>query len=108
MEYIKFEEFKKLELKIGEIVSVEDIPGADKLYKLQVNLGDKVVELVAGLKTSYTTEELLHKKVPVLVNLEPKTVRGVTSNGMILACDLDGKPVLLTPDKDVPPGSIIK
>lgn len=108
MEYIKFEEFKKLELKIGEIVSVEDIPGADKLYKLQVNLGDKVVELVAGLKTSYTKEELLHKKVPVLVNLEPKTVRGVTSNGMILACDLDGKPVLLTPDKDVPPGSIIK
>lgn len=108
MNYITYEEFKKMELRIGEIVEVEDIPGADKLYKLEVNLGDRTVILVAGIKGSYSKEELVHRRVPVLVNLEPKTVRGVTSNGMILACDLDGKPILLSPDKDVPPGSIIK
>lgn len=108
MDLITYDDFKKLELKIGEIVAVEDIPGADKLYKFRVNIGDREIELIGGFKTSYTKEELLHKKVPVLVNLEPKTVRGITSNGMILACDLNGKPTLLLPEKDVPPGSVIK
>ncbi len=108
MDFITYEDFKKLEIKIGEIVSVDDIPGADKLYKFRVNIGDREIELVGGFKTSYTKEELLHKKVPVLVNLEPKTVRGITSNGMILACDLNGKPTLLLPEKDVPPGSVIR
>ncbi|MEO0278263.1 MAG: methionine--tRNA ligase, partial [candidate division WOR-3 bacterium] len=108
MNFVTFEEFKKLEIRIGEIISVEDVPGADKIYKLEVNLGNRVVSLVAGMKTSYKKEELLHKKVPVLVNLEPKKLRGIESNGMVLACDLDGKPVLLVPEKDVPPGSIVK
>jgi len=106
--FVTYEEFKKLEIRIGEIVKVEDIQGADKLYKVEVNLGDKLVTLVAGMKVSYTKEELLHKKVPVLVNLEPKKVRGIVSNGMILACDVEGKPILLLPEKDVPPGSIVK
>ncbi len=108
MNYITYDDFKTMEIRIGEIVSVEDIPGADKIYKVEVNLGEKIVTLVAGMKPSYSKEELLHKKVPVLVNLEPRKVRGVESHGMILACDLNGKPVLLTPDKDVPPGSIVK
>ncbi|HOP32858.1 MAG TPA: methionine--tRNA ligase [Candidatus Hydrothermia bacterium] len=108
MDYVSYEEFMKMDIRIGEIVAVEEIPGTDKLYKLEVDLGDHIATLVAGIKSAYSKEELLHRKVPVLVNLEPRVLRGVTSNGMILACDVNGKPVLLSPDSNVPPGSKVK
>jgi methionyl-tRNA synthetase len=110
MENISFEQFKKLDLRVGEIKTAEDIAGADKLYKLRVDIGDdEERRLVAGLKGHYTKEDLIGKKVVVLVNLEPKTIREEVSHGMVLAGVEEGprKVVLLTLDKKCKVGSKI-
>ena len=107
---ISFEEFKKVELKVGEIKSVEDIATADKLYKIVVDLGSDAQVMVAGIKIHYPNkEELIGKKVAVVTNLEPRTLKGVDSNGMLLAASTPDKTqiVLLTLDKDIPNGSTI-
>jgi methionyl-tRNA synthetase len=103
---ITFEEFKKLELKVAEIKTVEDIEGADKIYKLTVDCGEERV-LVAGIKPWYTKEELVGKKVAMVANLEPRTIRGVESHGMVLAASNSDRSALtvLTVDKEVPKGS---
>ena len=86
MENVKFSDWEKLDLRIGEIVDVENIEGADKLYKLSVDIGkEKPITLCAGIKEFYSKEDLIGKKIVVFVNLEPKTLRGVESQGMILA-----------------------
>jgi len=106
--YVKFEEFAKLDIRIGKIISVEDHPNADKLYLIKVDLGDEVRQLVAGLKKYYKKEELLNRYVAVITNLEPKKLRGIESQGMILAAD-DGKNVaLLTPEKEVKLGAKVR
>ena len=105
---ITFEDFNKLEIRIGKILSVQRVEGTDKLIELVVDIGVEQRSLVAGIAQWYSSEELIGKLIPVLVNLEPKKMRGITSNGMILAADVEGKPVLLHPDRDVPPGSIVK
>ncbi|MFA4967172.1 MAG: methionine--tRNA ligase subunit beta [Candidatus Margulisiibacteriota bacterium] len=107
---INFDEFKKVELKVGEIKTVEDIEGADKIYKLTIDLGDEQRTLVAGIKQHYPDKEsLIDKKVAVVTNLEPRTLRGVTSHGMLLAASTPDKSsvVILTLDKDIPNGSTI-
>lgn len=108
METISFEEFQKCVIKIGKILEASEIEGASKLLKLTVDIGDKKVTLVAGIKEVYKPEDIVGKEVPVLVNLEPKKIKGILSEGMILAADLDGRPVLLHPDREVPPGSIVR
>jgi len=108
MEQIKIEEFERLDLRIGRIKDAARIEGSKKLIKLEVDIGDehgRNRQLVAGIADEYKPEELIGKLVPVLVNLEPKKLMGVESQGMLLAVSVDGKPVLLHPDKDVPPGS---
>lgn len=86
MENVKFSDWQKLDLRIGEIIRAEDIEGADKLYKLTVDIGkDNPITLCAGIKEFYPKEDLLNKKIVVFVNLEPKTLKGVESQGMILA-----------------------
>lgn len=85
MESVSFNDWQKLELKTAEILEVEDIEGADKLYKLKVDLGTETRTLVAGLKQHYTKEELEGKKIIVFANLEPKTIKGIKSKGMVLA-----------------------
>ncbi|MBI5700044.1 methionine--tRNA ligase subunit beta [Candidatus Saganbacteria bacterium] len=106
---ITFEEFKKLDLRVGEIKSAEEIPGADKLYKIKVDIGGEERELVAGIKLHYNLESLIGKKVAVLTNLEPRVIRGVTSHGMLLAASNEDKSSLslLVLDKDLPNGSRI-
>lgn len=105
---ISFDEFKKMELKIGTITSVEEHPKADKLYILKVDLGDDERQLVAGIKQHYTIEELQGKRVIVVANLEPAMLRGVESQGMVLAAEDENKNVvLLTTDKDIPNGSSV-
>ena len=84
-ENIQFDEWSKLDLRTGEIVEAEEIPGADKLYKLKVDLGTETRILVAGMKPYYTREELEGKKCTVFMNLEPKEIMGIESHGMILA-----------------------
>ncbi|WP_456326647.1 methionine--tRNA ligase [Palaeococcus sp. (in: euryarchaeotes)] len=108
MGYIKFDEFAKVDLRVGKIVEVSDHPNADKLYLVKVDLGDEVRQLVAGLKKYYKPEELLNHYVIVVTNLEPKKLRGVESQGMLLAAD-DGENVsLLLPDREIKLGARIR
>ena len=103
---INFNDFKKVELKVGEILEVEDIPNADKLYLLKVDTGEERT-LVAGIKKSYSKKELIGKKIIVVCNLEEKELKGIKSQGMLLAASDDEKVVLLTVDKNVGNGSRI-
>ena len=81
---ITFEEFKKVDLRIGKILEVEDHPNADKLYILTVDIGQEKRKMVAGIKKWYSKEELIGKEVVIVSNLEPKVIRGVESKGMII------------------------
>ena len=106
---ISFEDFKKVEIKIGTIVSAEKIDGADKLLKLMINLGNpEPTQILAGIAQFYDPATLVGKQLPVVVNLEPRVLKGYSSNGMILAADGNGQPIILHPEKEVPPGSIVK
>lgn len=105
---ITFEDFKKLDIKIGTILSAEKIEGADKLLKLEIDLGGEKRQLVAGIAQYYTPEELVGKQIPILTNLEPRTIRGIESQGMILAADEAGSCILLHPDKPITPGSMVR
>ncbi|HNQ62544.1 MAG TPA: methionine--tRNA ligase subunit beta [Syntrophorhabdaceae bacterium] len=108
MENIGFNDFLKLDLRVAEIKSCEDLPGADKLYKLTIDVGEERT-IVAGIKQHYTKEELVGKKIAVVANLEPRKLRGVISHGMLLAASNEDNTsiVLLTLDKDIPNGSRI-
>ena len=105
---IDFEHFAKLDLRIGKIVEAQLHPNAEKLYILKVDIGDRQIQLVAGIRPFYSQEELLGKLIAVLVNLEPRNIRGVDSEGMLLAAQSKEKMCLLTPEKDINLGSIIR
>jgi methionine--tRNA ligase beta chain len=107
-ELINMSEFARLDVRIGNIVSAERIEGSKKLIKLDVDVGDETRQLVAGIAEEYTPEELIGKLVPILANLKPAKLMGVESQGMILAVDVAGKPILLHPDKEVPAGSRVR
>ncbi|MCX7705544.1 MAG: methionine--tRNA ligase subunit beta [bacterium] len=107
MEMISFDEFKKMDIRVGKIVNVEELSGADKLYVLEVDIGDEVRKIVAGIRPYYKKEELTGKLIIVLVNLQPRTIRGIESHGMLLA-GLDGNILgVLTVDRDLKPGTKI-
>jgi methionyl-tRNA synthetase len=82
---VSFSDWQKIDLKVAEILEVEPIEGADKLYKLKIDLGTETRTLVAGLKEFYNKEELEGKRIIVFTNLEPRTIRGIESKGMVLA-----------------------
>lgn len=105
---VSFEDFKKLEIKIGKVLSVEKVEGADKLLKLQVDFGSEQRQIVSGIAEFYSPDDLVGKEFPFIFNLEPRTIRGVESQGMIMAVDTGSSIVLLNPDKEVPEGSTIK
>ena len=108
MDEATLEDFQKLDLRTATIVSAEDHPNASKLYVLKVDLGDGIRQLVAGIKNSYTKEELINKKIVMIANLKPAVLRGVESNGMLLAADDNGNIAVLTPDKEVSNGTKIR
>ena len=105
---IDMSEFAKLDLRMGKILNAERLPGSRKLIKLSVDVGDEVRQLVAGIAEEYTPESLIGKLVPVLVNLKPAKLMGVESRGMILAVEVNRRPILLHPDKEVPAGSRVR
>ena len=105
---ITFDDFKKVDLKIARITEAEEVAGAEKLLKLQIDLGGEKRQIVAGIKKSYQARDLIGREIVVVANLEPRMVMGIESNGMLLAASDDTGPVLLGPDKDVLPGSGIK
>ncbi|MCX6376581.1 MAG: methionine--tRNA ligase subunit beta, partial [Armatimonadetes bacterium] len=108
VEQISFEEFKRLDLRIGKIVAADRVPGADKLLQITVDIGTEQRPMVAGIAQWYSPEELIGKQILVIANLAPAVIRGVESRGMLLAADVDGTAILLQPDKEVPPGSAVR
>jgi methionyl-tRNA synthetase len=105
---VSFEEFGKIELKVATIKSVELHPKADKLLVLKVDLGNEERQLVAGIKQHYAVEELIGKKIIVVTNLDYAKLRGVESQGMLLAAeDSKGIVSLLTVDKKIDNGALV-
>jgi len=109
-EKIPYSDFEKLDLRVGKIIDAKEHPSADKLLVLTVDLGEEEGRvIVAGLKKYYTVEELIGKKAVFVANLEPVKLRGIESNGMILAATgEDGEVVFIAPERDVSEGSKIK
>lgn len=106
MDNITFDQFKNTELRVAEIKACEDIEGADKIYKLTIDIGEERT-IVAGIKQFYSKDELIGKKIVVVANLEPRTLRGITSHGMLLAASNEDKSslTLVTVDRNIPNGS---
>lgn len=106
---IAIDDFAKLELKVGTILGAEEIEGSDKLLKLKVDLGEESPrQIIAGIKNYYKKEELVNNQIVVVANLEFRQMMGMESQGMVLATDSDTGPILLIPEKEVPPGSKIR
>jgi methionyl-tRNA synthetase len=105
MEYITFDEFKSMDLRVGEILKAEKVEGTDKLIKLEADIGTETRTIVAGVADVYSPEELVGKKVIMIVNLKPAVIRGIESQGMLLAAEVEGKASIPFFDKDIPPGS---
>jgi methionyl-tRNA synthetase len=106
---IGIDDFAKVEMRVGQVKLAEKVAGADKLLKLMVDVGDEVRQIVAGIATAYQPEELVGRKVVVVANLAPRKLRGVESNGMLLAASTaEGKPVLCTFAEEVPVGARLK
>lgn len=96
---IEIDDFARIDLRIGEVISVEEIPGSDKLYLLKIKgQKDEIRNVMAGIKTSYKKEDLIGKKVVIVWNLKPRKIRGVVSNGMILAVGSNENIALIEPD----------
>ncbi|MBT4332610.1 MAG: methionine--tRNA ligase [Candidatus Cloacimonetes bacterium] len=104
---IEYEDFMKLEFRIVKILEAEKVKKSNKLLKLKVNIGGEERTVIAGIGKNYQPEELIGKKVPMLINLKPRKVMGIESQAMILAAEEDGKLSILHPDKDVKEGSEI-
>ena len=106
---ITIDDFAKVELRVGLIKSAERIQGADKLLKLLVDIGDEVRQVLAGIALAYAPEDLIGRKVVIVTNLAPRKMRGLESNGMLLAASTaDGNPVLCTFAEEIPPGAKVK
>ncbi len=107
-ELISYEDFQKLDIRVAKVEEVEKVPKADKLYKLTIDLGTEKRTLVAGLAQHYKVDELKGKKIVILANLEPRKLKGITSEGMLLAAVEGDNVSILTPDKDIPLGSKVE
>ena len=107
-ENVSYDDFARLQFQVGEIISCEAVPKADKLLCSQVKVGSQVRQIVSGIRNTYSPEEMVGKKVMVLVNLEPRKIRGLVSEGMLLCAeDENGNLSLVTPEKEMPAGAEI-
>ena len=105
---VSIEEFRKIELRTAEVLAAEPVPKAKRILKLTIKLGEETRTIVAGIAEHYKPEELVGRKIVVAANLEPATLMGVESNGMLLAAEANGVISVLSPDKDLPSGSKVK
>ena len=101
---VKLDEFSRLDLRVAEIVKAESVPDSENLLKLEIDLGEKRT-VVAGIATSYQTEDLVGRQVVVVANLKPTTLMGIRSEAMVLVTSVDGQMALIAPEKKVKPGS---
>jgi len=106
---VSFEDFSNFDFRVGKVIKAERIPGMKKILKAQIDVGGgKTVQMVVGGANYYEPEYFVGRSVILLLNLKPKTIAGVESQGMLLAADIDGKPIWLTVDGDVKPGSKVR
>ena len=105
---VTYDEFRKSEIRVARIQEVNPHPNADRLYVLKIDLGGSPRQIVAGIRASYKPEELVGKQIAVIINLEPAVIRGVESQGMLLAASDDTGIAILTPQREVKPGSVVK
>ena len=108
MDIVTFDEFKRMDLRVGEILKAERVPGTDKLLKIEVNVGTEKRTMVAGVGDVYSPEEMVGKKLIVIVNLKPAVIRGIESQAMLLAAEIGGKAIIPFFDRDVPAGAKVK
>jgi len=108
MEHVTFDEFKRMDFRVGEVLKAERVEGTDKLLKLEVDIGTEKRTMVAGVADVYSPEELVGKKFVVIVNLKPAVIRGIESQGMLLAAEVEGKATIPFFDKDVQTGAKVK
>jgi methionine--tRNA ligase beta chain len=105
---IAYEDFKKLKIKTARVLDAREHPSADRLYVLDIDIGTENRQIVAGIRGHYSSQELIGKNIAVVINLEPVTIRGIESNGMLLAASGGDVLSVLVPDRDVPPGLEIR
>ena len=105
---ISIEDFRKIELKVATIKAAEPHPNADKLMVLQIDLGTEQRQICAGIRNSYTSEELVGKQIVVVTNLATAKLRGMDSQGMLLAASSGDRVIVMTPDQPALAGSIVK
>ena len=109
MNKISFDNFSKIELRVGTVLEADEVENSEKLIKLKVDLGEEQPrQILAGVKQWYKPKDFVGKQVVVVVNLEPKVMMGLESQGMMLAADTEDGPIFLTIPKQVPPGTKIK
>lgn len=108
MEHVTFDEFKRMDFRVGEVLKAEKVEGTDKLLKLEVDIGTEKRTMVAGVADVYSAEELVGKKFIVIVNLKPAVIRGIESQGMLLAAEVEGKATIPFFDKDVLTGAKVR
>ena len=101
-------DFNKLAIKIGTVRKAEKVEGSSKLLKLDVDLGHKKRQIVAGIGEKYDPKDLKGKQIPILANLDPRMMMGLESQGMILAADKNGEPILIHPDEKVANGTTVR
>ena len=102
------EDFRKIELVVAQIKEVKEHPNADRLYVIKVDTGKEERQVVAGIRAAYPKENLIGRRVVLVSNLEPATIRGEQSNGMILAASDESGISVLSPDREVALGSLVK
>jgi methionyl-tRNA synthetase len=105
---LTIDDFMRIDLRVALVEAAERIEGADKLLKLQLDLGTEKRQIVAGIAKAYAPEQLVGKKIVVVANLKPAKLRGVESQGMLLAADLEGRPIVATFEEDVKPGTRVR
>lgn len=104
---ISFEEFQKIDLRVAKVIEVGNVEGSEKLLKLKIDLGAEIRQIVAGIAKFYKPENLIGREIIVVANLEPKVLRGLESQGMLLAAESDDRISLLVPDKEIRAGTKI-
>ena len=108
MSNIQYDDFTKLDLKVGKVVEVSKVQGSNKLLKLKIDIGNEIRQVVAGLGKNYNEEELQNTQVIILTNLEPRKIFGIESQGMLLAAVSKKKLSLITLDKSIPNGAKVQ
>ncbi|MCL5283698.1 MAG: methionine--tRNA ligase [Armatimonadetes bacterium] len=105
---VTIEDFAKLELRVADVIDCKPVPNTSKLLHLRVKLGEEERDILSGIAETYTPDELIGKQVIIIANLQPRKMRGVESQGMILAAETDGQAIILVPETQVPSGALVR